>query len=213
MAWTARSTLGARLSSPDDPVATERLAHGALRARDDQPDAERLEGVVDGPQRLRAGHVELTDRLEVEDDGVGPRVECANPREEVVLEDVGVGEDQLRLEAMDVDERDRRRVRVVLQVAVARAVATASERGDVRVVDRVDQQDEAEGDADRDAGKDVDQDDAEQGAERSPELVGSVRRSLRTVGVAQTPLVRPAGLRHFRVCLRTSSSAIVSRRS
>ena len=42
--------------------------------------------------------------------------------------------------------------------------------GDVRVVDRVDQQDEAERDADRDAREDVDQDHPEQGAERRPEL-------------------------------------------
>ena len=61
-------------------------------------------------------------------------------------------------------------LRVVLEVAEARAVAAAPERGDVRVVDRVDQQDEAEGDADRDARKDVDEDHAEQGAERRPEL-------------------------------------------
>jgi hypothetical protein len=71
---------------------------------------------------------------------------------------------------MDQHAGDRRRPRIVLEVAEARAVAAASERGDVRMVDRVDQQNEAEGDADRDARKDVDEDDAEQGAERRPEL-------------------------------------------
>ncbi len=89
----------------DDAVATQGLAHGASRARDDQPDPARLEGVVDGPQRLRARHVELADRLEVEDDRVGRRVERANPRQEVVLEDVGVGEDQLRLEGVEPASR------------------------------------------------------------------------------------------------------------
>jgi len=130
----------------------------------------REEQHVDGPEDLRAGHVELADRLEVEDHRVGRRVERAYPREEVVLEDVGVGEDQLRLEAMDQHAGDRCRSRVVVEVAEAHAVAAAPERGDVWVVDRVDQQDEAEGDADRDAGKDVDEDHAEQCAECRPEL-------------------------------------------
>ena len=122
------------------------------------------------PQRLRARHVHVADRLEVEDDRAGPRLRRVDAREHVVLEEIGVGEDQLRLEAMDQHAGNRRRGWVVLEVDEARAVAAAPERGDVRMVDRVDQQDEAERDADRDAREDVDQDHPEQGAERRPEL-------------------------------------------
>ena len=122
------------------------------------------------PECLRARHVHLADRLEVEDDRARRRLGRANSREEVVLEQIGIGKDQLRLEAMDQHAGNRRRLRVVLEVTEARAVAAAPERGDVRVADRVDQQDEAEGDADRDARKDVDENHAEKGAERRPEL-------------------------------------------
>ena len=111
-----------------DPVAMQRAAHAALRARDDQPDPERVEGVVHRPQRLRARHVHVADRLEVEDDRAGPRLRRVNSREHVVLEEIGVGEDQLRLEAMDQHAGNRRRVRVVLEVDEARAVAAAPER-------------------------------------------------------------------------------------
>ena len=125
---------------------------------------------MDRSECLLAGHVHLADRLEVEDDRARRRLGRVDSREEVVLEEVGVGEDQLGFEAMDQHARDRRRLRIVLEVPEARAVATAPEHGDVRVADRVDEQDEAERDADRDAGKDVDEDHAEQGAERGPEL-------------------------------------------
>ena len=96
--------LGTRLSSPRRSTIPLRrsVSRTVLFARatiSRMP--QRLEGVVDGPERLRAGHVDLADRLEVEDDRVGRRLAGANPREQVVLEDVGVGEDQLRLEAMD----------------------------------------------------------------------------------------------------------------
>src|SRR3954454_10543234 len=83
----------------DDPVATQRVAHAALRAGDDQPNAERVEGVAYRPQRLRARHVHLAHRLEVEDDCAGQRIGRTYSREEVVLEEIGIGEDQLRLEA------------------------------------------------------------------------------------------------------------------
>ena len=91
------------------PAATQRVAHPALGARDEQPDPERVERVVDRPECLLAGHVHLADRLEVEDDRARRRLGRADSREEVVLEEVGVGEDQLGFEAMDQHAGDRRR--------------------------------------------------------------------------------------------------------
>ncbi|HEX6027324.1 MAG TPA: hypothetical protein VFZ00_35315 [Solirubrobacter sp.] len=43
----------------------------------------------------------MADGLEVEDDGAGRRVGRSNSLEQVVLEQIGVGEDQFRFEAMD----------------------------------------------------------------------------------------------------------------
>ena len=71
---------------------------------------------MDGPQRLHARHVHLADRLEVDDDRAGRRLGRTDSREKVVLEDIGVGEDQLRLEAVDQDARNRRCPRVGLEV-------------------------------------------------------------------------------------------------
>src|SRR4051812_15740667 len=45
----------------DDPVATQRVAHGAFGVGQDESDAERVEPVVDGPQCLAARDVHLTD--------------------------------------------------------------------------------------------------------------------------------------------------------
>src|SRR4051794_12891283 len=175
----------------DGAAAAQRVAHGAPGVRDDQPDATRVERVVYRLQCLRARHVHLADRSEVEDDRAGWRLGRANAREQVVLEEIGIREDQLRLEAMDQRPGNRRGSRIGLDVTEARAVAAAPERGDVRVVDRVDQQDEAEGDADRDARKDVDEDHAEQGAERRPELERLRAPVLRDPSEVHHPRHRP----------------------
>ena len=125
---------------------------------------------MDRGERLSAGDVDERHRLEVQDDDLGRRVGRPDAPEQLLLEDVGIGEDQLRLEAIDQHPRHRGRVLVVLEIAEARAVAAAPELGDVWVVDRVDQQDEAERDPDGDPRKDVDEDHAQQRAERRPEL-------------------------------------------
>src|SRR3954451_25003884 len=72
----------------DGAGATQRVAHGAPGVGDDQPNAARLERVVDRPECLRARHVHLADRTEVEDYRGRRRPGRTNARKEVVLEEV-----------------------------------------------------------------------------------------------------------------------------
>ena len=146
------------------------LAHRVLELGEGQLDAGRLEFLAERAEHLAGGHVDVGHRLGGHDDPLD--VAGARQLVDVLAEQLGVGEEDRRVESVEHEARDQARLRVALGVVVALEVVDASEQRVVGAPRSAHEAQQRQADRDPDAPQHAQHGDADERRHGEDELRG-----------------------------------------